>query len=216
MRGAMKRVKTKHVGVYFRNVARIGGTGIEKCFYITFKKDRVMHEEKIGRQYADRMTEGKAARIRSDRIEGRRKSRQELREEAKAKDQRWTVSKIWETYKEQRTVNKALKVDDGRFELYLKDKFGSKEPREILQLDVDRLRLSMLKEKSPATVKATLALLKRIANFGQGKGCVLGLDSRYPCRRFQATKPKTSTRSRCRRLSRQSRPTTTSEQGISC
>jgi integrase len=40
---------------------------------------------------------------------------------------------------------------------------------------VDRLRLSMLKEKSPATVKATLALLKRIANFGHGKGLCPGL-----------------------------------------
>jgi integrase len=180
-----KRRATKYVGVTYRIVERIGGSGTEKMFYIRFKKDGKLYEEKSGRQYADRMNAAKAARIRSDRIEGRRKSRKELREEAKAKDQRWTVSKIWKTYKEQRTLNKALKVDDGRFDLYLKAKFGSKEPREILQLDVDRLRLSMLKEKSPATVKATLALLKRIANFGQGKGLCAGLG-------FKVSMPKVS------------------------
>jgi integrase len=180
-----KRRATKYVGVTYRLVERIGGSGTEKMFYIRFKKDGKLYEEKTGRQFADQMNAAKAARIRADRIEGRRKSRKELRQEAQAKDQRWTVSKIWKTYKEQRTVNKALKVDDGRFDLYLKDKFGLKEPREILQLDVDRLRLSMLKEKSPATVKATLALLKRIANFGQGKGLCPGLG-------FKVSMPKVS------------------------
>jgi integrase len=180
-----KRRATKYVGVTYRLVERIGGSGTEKMFYIRFKKDGNLYEEKTGRQFADQMNAAKAARIRSDRIEGRRKSRKELRQEAQAKDQRWTVSKIWKTYKEQRAVNKALKVDDGRFDLYLKDKFGSKEPREILQLDVDRLRLSMLKEKSPATVKATLALLKRIANFGHGKGLCPGLG-------FKVSMPKVS------------------------
>ena len=180
-----KRHKTKYVGVVFRWAERIGGSGTEKVFYIRFKKNGKPFEEKVGRQYADNMNAAKAARVRADRIEGRRKSRKELREEAKAKDQRLTVGKLWETYKEQRPVNKALKVDDGRFDLYLKDKFGSKEPREILQLDVDRMRLSMLKEKAPATVKATLSLLKRIANFGEKKGLCPGLG-------FKVTVPKVS------------------------
>ena len=123
----------------------------------------------MGRQYADRMTEAKAARIRADRIEGRRLSRAELRAEAKAKDKRWTLARLWEAYKEQRASIKRPK-SERRFDRYLKEKFGKKEPREILQLEVDRLRLSMLKIKSPATVKSTLALLKRIANFGHSKG----------------------------------------------
>ena len=94
MSETMKRVKTKHIGVYYRNVERIGGQGVEKCFYITFKKDGRMHEEKVGRQYANHMTEGKAARVRAERIEGRRKSRKEIREEAKAKDERWTIDRL--------------------------------------------------------------------------------------------------------------------------
>ena len=82
----------------------------------------------MGRQYANRMTEAKASRIRADRIEGRRPSRAELRAEAKAKDKRWTLARLWEAYKEQRAVNKTLKVDEGRFDRYLKEKFGKKEP----------------------------------------------------------------------------------------
>ena len=52
----MKRHKTKYVGVYYREAQRIGQPGIEKVFYYTFKKDGKMHEEKAGRQYADKMT----------------------------------------------------------------------------------------------------------------------------------------------------------------
>jgi integrase len=181
----IKRHSTKYPGVFFRMVERVGGPGLERMYYIVFKREGRTLEEKVGRQYADRMTDAKAARIRSDRIEGRRQSRAERRAEAQPKEERWTVSRLWAAYKEQRPVNKALKVDDGRFELYLKDKFGPREPREILQLDVDRLRLAMLKTKSPATVKATLALLKRIANFGYGKGLCPGFG-------FKVSVPKVS------------------------
>jgi len=63
----MKRYKTKHPGVFYREVERIGKSGMEKMFYVMFKKDGKLREEKAGRQYADRMTEGKAARIKGQR-----------------------------------------------------------------------------------------------------------------------------------------------------
>ena len=59
----MKRFKTEYPGVFFRKAARIGGKGIEKVFYIIFKKDGKNQEEKVGRQYADDMTSAKASRI---------------------------------------------------------------------------------------------------------------------------------------------------------
>ena len=182
MTEGIKRVKTKHIGVYFRNVARIGGQGFEKCFYITFKKDGVTHEEKVGRQYADRMTEGKAARVRAERIEGRRMSRKELREEAKVKDERWTIGRLWASYIESlegnsRKSRKSISVDRSRYDRHLKEKFGSKEPHEVMGLDIERLSRGLqktladlrgkpqsTKTLSDATQRSVLSLLTRIVN----------------------------------------------------
>jgi integrase len=204
MSEAMKRVKTKHIGVYFRNVARLGGQGLEKCFYITFKKDNRMHEEKAGRQYADRMTEGKAARIRAERIEGRRKSRKEIREAEKVKDSRWTIDRLWTAYRESLESRpdksrKGISVDGNRYDNFIKDRLGSKEPCELQHLDIERLRRDLKKTRctlighpestrtlSPATIRATLTLLKRIANYGFRNGLCAGLSCKI-------TMPKVST-----------------------
>ena len=58
--------------------------GTEKVFYIVFKKEGKVFEEKVGRQFADNMTEAKAAGIRAERIEGKRASRKEIREAQEA------------------------------------------------------------------------------------------------------------------------------------
>lgn len=80
----MKRIKTEYPGLFYREAVRIGGKGMERVYYIVFKKAGKVFEEKVGRQYADDMTPAKAARVRSDRIEGRRESRKEKREAEKA------------------------------------------------------------------------------------------------------------------------------------
>ena len=59
----MKRLKTDYPGVFYREADRIGGKGKERVYYVLFKKDGRLHEEKVGRQYADDMTAAKAARI---------------------------------------------------------------------------------------------------------------------------------------------------------
>jgi integrase len=189
----MQRHKTKHVGVYFRLVDRVGGPGKEKMFFITFKKSGKFHEEKCGGQFRDRMTEGKAARIRADRIEGRRRSRKEIREEAAAKDKRWTVDRLATAYFESLEYNpaksrKAVAVDRNRYENFIKDRLGIKEPRELQLLDIERLRRELQKTRctlkgkpestrtlSPATIRATLTLLKRICNYGSKNGLCAGL-----------------------------------------
>lgn len=56
-----------------------------------------------------------------------------------------------------------------RHQNYIKPTFGEREPNEIIPLDVDRLRLKLLKSKSPGTVKNVLELLRRIINFGLKK-----------------------------------------------
>ena len=166
----MKRVKTEYPGVFYREAIRIGGKGTERVFYIVFKKAGKVCEEKVGRQYADDMTPAKAARVRADRIEGRRESRKEKREAEKAakleKAGKWTLSSLWEEYQTHKTDSKAIKTDCGRFEKHIKPSLGDKEPHEIIRLDIDRMRVNLSKKLKPQTVKHVLGLLKRIIRFG--------------------------------------------------
>ena len=168
----MKRHKTTYPGVFYREVERLGGSGQERVFYIVFKKDGKVIEEKAGRQFADDMTPARAARIRAERIEGKRQSRKEIREAAA--ETKWTIGRLWQEYSGQKHDSKGLKVDRGRYEKYLKPGLGNKEPRNIAHLDIDRLRIGLAKNRKPQTVKHVLALLNRIINFGTKKGLCPG------------------------------------------
>lgn len=173
-----KRIKTSYPGVYYREARRIGGSGTEKVYYIVFKKDGKVHEEKAGRQFADDMTPARAAGLRAERIENKRPSRKQLRQQAEAQKQaqanRWTIDRLWNEYESQKPDTKSLRTDKNRYENYLKDRFGNKEPQELVQLDVDRIRINLLKTRTPQTVKHILALLKRVINFGVKKGLCPG------------------------------------------
>jgi integrase len=175
----MKRIKTEYPGVFFREAVRIGGKGTERVFYVVFKKAGKVCEEKVGRQYADDMTPAKAARVRADRIEGRRESRKEKREAEKAaklaEAGKWTLTKLWDEYKAQKPDSIAIKFDGYRFDKYLKPTQGDKEPSELHQLDVDRIRIKLLKALSPQTVKHVLGVLKRLCNFGVNKQLCQGI-----------------------------------------
>jgi len=172
-----KRIKTAYPGVYFREARRIGGKGTERVYYIVFKKNGKVHEEKVGRQFVDDLTPARAAGIRSQRIEGKRPSRKEKREKAlkKAQEKKWTINRLWESYEATRTPGKSLAIDEGRYNKYLKPVFGDKEPKDLIRLDVDRLRIRLLKKKSPQTVKHVLNLLTWIVNYAVKNGLCQGL-----------------------------------------
>jgi integrase len=99
-----------------------------------------------------------------------------------AEQGKWTISKLWDAYLEGRTL-KGLVTDKNRYENYLNPDFGNKEPSEIIPLDVDRVRIKMLKTLKPATVRNTLELLRRIVNYGTRKNLCEGLN-------FKITFPK--------------------------
>ncbi len=164
------RYKTKYAGVYY--IEGQGVSGSEKIFYIMYRRNGKLIEEKAGRQYQDDMTPARAAGIRARRIEGEELPNSERREadriENEAKE-KWTISNLWKEYELQKSDSKSLRIDKIRFEMYLKSDFGAKEPQEIIQLDVDRLRINLLKKLSPQSVKHILALLRRIVNFGVQK-----------------------------------------------
>ncbi len=175
-----KRIKVKnYAGVFYREADRVGGKGKEKIYYIIFKKDGKNLEEKAGRQHANNMTPAKAASIRAQRKEGKRLSRKEIREKAKAKrdaeTNKWIINRLWTEYKRR---NPALNfaTDDSRFEKYISPALGQKEPKDLLPLDVDRLRINLLKIKAPGTVRNVLELLRRIINFGVKKRLCSGAD----------------------------------------
>lgn len=164
---AQKRVKTNYPGVYYVESKATGSARIEKIYYIIYRKNGKLIEEKAGRQYQDDMTPARASKMRTNRIEGKQLPNTVQREIEKGK---WTINRLWEEYTLQKTDSKGLRTDKNRYELYLQTPYGKKEPGEIIQLDVDRLRIKLSKIKSPQTVKHVLALLRRVANFGFSKG----------------------------------------------
>ena len=174
-----KRIKTSYPGVYYREARRIGGKGTERVYYIVFKKNGKVHEEKVGRQFVDDLTPARAAGIRAERIEGKRLSRKEKREtekaHKKAQAKKWTVDRLWESYKATRTPGRSLTTDVSRYNKYLKSVFGNKEPKDLIRLDIDRLRIRLLKKKSPQTVKHVLNLLTWIVNYAVKNGLCQGL-----------------------------------------
>ena len=165
-----KRIKTAYPGVFYREAIRIGGRGAERVYYIVFKNNGRVIEEKVGRQYVDDMTPARASHLRAERIEGKRLSRKELkaRKEArkKAEQDRWTLERLWEGYEKNRFQNKGLRVDEGRYKKYIKPDFENKEPKDILLLDVDRLKRRRLNGLAPQTVKHVLDLFLRVINYG--------------------------------------------------
>ncbi|MGA9111643.1 MAG: integrase, partial [Smithella sp.] len=158
------RIKTKYPGVYYIPKEK------EKVFYIYYRSNGKQIEEKAGRQFADDMTAAKAAGIRAERSKGKEPSNNARREKVKAAKEaesgKMTLARLWDEYEANRADSKAINTDKGRFQKYLFPEFGNKEPHNIIRLDIDRLRVRLLKTLKPQTVKHILGLLKRIVHFG--------------------------------------------------
>ena len=69
-----------YAGVFFVEAPRANGNGLEKVYFIRYRKNGKLIEEKVGGQFRDNMTASKAASIRGLRIEGKDKSNEEKRE----------------------------------------------------------------------------------------------------------------------------------------
>jgi len=174
----LKRVKTKYPGVYYIDGTSVSGKN-ERIYYIRYRKDGKLIEEKAGRQSQDDMTPARAAGIRTERVEGKQLSNKAKRASQltaeQEKQDRWTIEKIFKEYINGRPDNKSRRTDEGRYEKYLKPSFGEKEPKDIIPLDVDRLRIKLLKKLSPQSVKHVLNLLTWIVNFALKKNLCEGL-----------------------------------------
>lgn len=171
------RHKTNYAGVTFIQVD--GARGPEKVYYITYRRNGRLIEEKAGRQFQDDMTPARAAGVRAVRIDGKelpntdRRAAEKAAKEAEAA--RWTLDRLWESYKATRPDSKGLRTDASRFGRYLRPTLGAKEPHEIAPLDVERIRVKISKTHAPQTVKHVLVLLRRLAQYGVDKNLCVGL-----------------------------------------
>lgn len=167
-----QRFKTKYPGVTYVEGRRADGT-VERIYYIMYRRNKKLIEEKAGRQFHDDMTPGRAAGIRAKRIEGEQPTNGEQRAETKAEhateESKWTISRLWEEYKARHPGLKGIVTDQNRYEKHIKQDLGGREPHELTSFDVDRLRIRLEKTHQPGTVKNALELLRRIVNFGVKK-----------------------------------------------
>jgi hypothetical protein len=166
----MKRIKTKYPGVYYIMGKAVGTGKPERIYYIRYRKDGKEIDEKAGRQFQDDMTPARAAQARTDRIQGKQPANRERREAEKAQkeaeESRWTVDRLWEEYQKNNPNLKGMHTYKSAYNLHIKPHFADKEPKDILPLDIQRVKNKLLKKRSPQTVQHVLEQLRRIINFG--------------------------------------------------
>lgn len=159
---------TDYPGVFYVEVPRKGAGGVEKVFYVMYRRDGKQIEEKAGHQYKDDMTAARASRLRGERMEGAQ-TNEERREAKRAEASKPTIDRLWAVYSEA-TAEKATHRDDGyRHAKYIGPAFGDKTPDKLTSEDLDTLRDTLLKTLSPQTVKHVLGQLKRVLNHAAKK-----------------------------------------------
>ena len=166
-----------YAGVYYIEVPRAAGYGTEKVYYIRYRKQGKLIEEKVGGQYRDNMTAAKAASIRGQRMEGKDASNEEKRaaiRSAKVEEEsRYSFNKLWMLFEEAKSANRTVKDDRIRYNLHIAPSLGTKSIPELTVHDIDKLRVKLEKAgKSPQTVKHVLTLVKRMLNFALRRGYV--------------------------------------------
>ena len=175
----IKRHKTKYDGVYYR-IGKNRQTGEpEKVFYIAYYREGKQIEEMAGRGRRDQMTALKASRIRGRKIEGIQPTRKEqLKAEeaakaaAKAEAERWTIDRLWTAWKAdpENQGKRGTAKADNKYRKHLREPFGDREPKNIIQTDIDRLRLTLAKTYAKETTRSVISLLHRIIRYGSVKG----------------------------------------------
>ena len=178
-----ERHRTSYPGVYYI----LGTKGKDdQIFYIQYRDTGgKLVEEKVGKKIQG-WSAAKANRERDDRLNGKKLSNKARREAEKAAKEaeagKMTISRLWEHYKEDHKKMACFPSDASRFKLFIEPSFGSKEPSEIVPLDIDRLKRKVLEGKAAQTIKHVLTLLMRVANCGVKKQLCQGLS-------FQIDKP---------------------------
>ena len=171
------RHKTDYPGVWFiegkafPNKRTKTTLETEKIYYIAYRKEGKLIEEKAGRQFSDNMTPAKASEIRALRKKGKQDSNTERR--AKRKDiillntNRPTIKFLFSKYIEYKGDSlKGVRTDKSRFTNHLDGTLGKLTPQEIDSFTVNRLKKSIDQKHTSGSTRNVLELLRRIINFG--------------------------------------------------
>jgi integrase len=196
---------TDYPGVlYLESAARTTGGKVEKTYYIRYRTPDGRQRFEKAVIPGTRMTAAKADAIRKDRSRGMELPNKDRRAAEKAAKEaeagRWTFKRLWEEYKAGRPAMKRSATDESNFTNYLTAPFGDKEPKDVLPLDVDRLRLSLSKKKKPATVKNVLELIRRLSNFAEKKHLCAPLPFRVSLPKVNNLKTEDLTEAQLKRL----------------
>ena len=171
------RHKTDYPGVWFiegkafPNKRTKTTLETEKIYYIAYRKEGKLIEEKAGRQFSDNMTPAKASEIRALRKKGKQDSNTERR--AKRKDSivlntnRPNIKFLFSKYLEYKGDSlKGVRTDKSRFTNHLEGTLGKLTPQEIDSFTVNRLKKSIDQKHTSGSTRNVLELLRRIINFG--------------------------------------------------
>lgn len=165
------RIK-KHEGVYgYDSTSKRFNGKSDVCYYITLKTDEGKKIwEKVGwasEGYTPQLaSELRAKRIRDARHSGEVRTSKDIRAEQRRINR--TLKEIKDHYfnSTRGGAIKGRKVDLGRWDHHLAHLEG-KTPRELSQLDIERIKRNMKeRELAPATIDHALRLLRRIVNHG--------------------------------------------------
>ena len=159
-----RRHKTRYSGVFVVDLS----SG-DQTFYIRFKKEGKLIEERAGRKKQG-MTGAKANQLRADRMTGKSETNAEKRARLLSQTGRLRISGIWKEYLRNKGDKlKGLRTDENRYRNHIAKTFGRKFPDDLVPLDIDRLESTIAKTHTVKTVGNVLELLKRIINFGMAK-----------------------------------------------
>ena len=141
------RQKTRYSGVFV--VALSSG---DQTFYIRFKKDGKLIEERAGRKKQG-MTGAKANQLRVDRMAGKSETNAEKRERLLFQAGRLRIGGLWKEYLRHKGGKlKGFRTDENRYQNHLSKSFGKKFTDDLVPLDIDRLESTIAKTHSAKTV----------------------------------------------------------------
>lgn len=163
-----------YAGVFYVYSARKGNVSKEKIYYIRYRIDNKLIEEKVGHQHRDKMTPLKAASIRAARVERREPSNAEKRalqvQLEKEKEALPYLHTIWKIFCETRGVHAVNKADRSNIKRIL-PVLGHMLPSDLRTVHIEDFRDALLAEGlAPQTVKHLLGLVRRLLRFAVHRG----------------------------------------------
>lgn len=161
----------KYAGVYWREVMRLDGLGMERAYYICYRRGgrgSKQIEEPLGRA-SQGWNEAKANRERAARIAGKSsnaEARERERKERFLGSEPLTIKRLWQLYYEAHTSNRSIRDDVNRYNRHIDPVLGKLPASELQTSKIEAFRRKLEKTGlAPQSVKHCLALVKRIVRY---------------------------------------------------